>query len=443
VGWTSHSPRSSEVVVAGGHGEFMTVRHLTVCGTNFEIGREIGELAIERYGQTAERLLGNGRFVRARRSYFQRQYPIHWERMQGVAAAFGVHPEDDRFDLSNLIYNGDIPMLALGRSSVMYFPPSTTATGDGYLSRNYAVSVDSMADVTRDPLPAERLAQLPPAIGEPYVLELHPEHAGYRSIAIQAFDLLSGTLDGMNEEGLVVSILADDEGIALPGPGVESHVGVPNAVGVHELQLMRLLLDTCATVGEAEATLLAAKDFYYFAPAQYLVADRTGRSFVYGYSSGRNVQHLVEGDGEPQIATNFELHRHRQDDLLFAAPLIPERNAFWRYRILSERIASHRGSFSVDDMRALSDAVSFPGLFEERVVRDEGTAAAGTDCRGSSKLRARTLWHSLYDQAAGTLGVRFYRGEDVEPDGRWRIRRSDDVTFVLVPSAASDPEAAR
>jgi hypothetical protein len=30
-------------------------------------------------------------------------------------------------------------------------------------------------------------------------------------VAIHAFDLLSGTLDGMNSEGLVVAILADEQ----------------------------------------------------------------------------------------------------------------------------------------------------------------------------------------------------------------------------------------
>jgi hypothetical protein len=34
------------------------------------------------------------------------------------------------------------------------------------------------------------------------------------SLAIQSFDLLSGTLDGINSEGLVVSIMADEEALA-------------------------------------------------------------------------------------------------------------------------------------------------------------------------------------------------------------------------------------
>jgi hypothetical protein len=421
---------TSEDVVAGGPDDFMTVRRLAVTGTNFEIGRVIGELAIERYEQIAEHYLGNARFVRARRAYFQRHYPIHWQRMQGVASAFGVHPEDDRFDLSNLVYNSDIPIPPPLGCSAVYFPPSTTAGGHGYLSRNYDFSIGPLAEIAHVPLPSDRFAERPLVMSEPYVMEWHPTDGGYRSIAIQAFDLLSGTLDGMNEAGLVVSILPDDEAIARLGPSLESHLGVARAVGYHELQLMRLLLDTCADVDEAQATLLSVKDFYYFAPVHYIVADRTGRSFVYEHSTGRNMQHIVDGDGEPQVVTNFELYRHQNEDRLFAAPLTPETNAFWRYRFLSDRIAGHRGSFSLDDLRGLSDAVSFPGLFAgDRADHEDGPLPGVGD--GAANTRVRTLWHGLYDQAANTLEVRFYLGETTEPGGRQTVPRSDKATFAL------------
>jgi hypothetical protein len=426
----NHRTRSSEEVVAGGPVSSMTVRRLAVAGTNFEIGRVMGELAIERYGQGAEHYLGNARFVRARRAYFQRQCPIHWQRMQGVASAFGVHPEDDRFDLSNLVYNADIPIPPPLGCSAVYFPPSTTASGHGYLSRNYDFSIGPKAEIAHVPLPSERLAELPPVMSEPYVMEWLPSDGGYWSIAIQAFDLLSGTLDGMNEAGLVVSILADDEAIARLGPSFESQLGVAHAVGLHELQLMRLLLDTCADVDEAQATLLTMKDFYYFAPVHYLVADRTGRSFVYEHSTGRNVQHVVDGDGEPQVVTNFELYRHENEDPLFAAPLTPETNAFWRYRLLSDRIAGHRGSFSLDDLRGLSDAVSFPGLYAGDHA-DGGDAPMPGVRDGAGNTRVRTLWHSLYDQSANTLAVRFYLGETTKPGGRQTVSRSDKLTFAL------------
>ena len=44
---------------------------------------------------------------------------------------------------------------------------------------------------------------------------------------------------------------------------------------------------------------------------------------------------------------------------------------------------------------------------------------------------SRTIWHSLYDQEAGSVEISFYLGEALEPDGAYRERRSDYATFVL------------
>ena len=87
----------------------MTVRHLRINGTNFEIGHKLAELALERYGQSPDDYAADPLFTGARRDYFRRHYPIHWERMLGAYAAFGLDPQDDRFDLSGLWYNLDVP----------------------------------------------------------------------------------------------------------------------------------------------------------------------------------------------------------------------------------------------------------------------------------------------------------------------------------------------
>jgi hypothetical protein len=46
-------------------------------------------------------------------------------------------------------------------------------------------------------------------------------------------------------------------------------------------------------------------------------------------------------------------------------------------------------------------------------------------------MNARTVWHSLYDQQAGTLEVSFYLGEEVHADGTRRERRSDYLKVAL------------
>lgn len=415
----------SEQLVVGGPGSFMTVRHMTITGSNFDIGQTVGRIALERYGRTIDTYVTDPAFARARRRYFQNHYPVHWKRMQGVASALGVDPEDDRYDVSFLMYRIDLPPAMMGCSTA-YFPPMWMQSGSGCLSRNYDFSIGSIADVFGLPVPPEVRTRLRSLMGEPYIMEWYPTDGGYPSIAIQNFDLLSGTMDGINAAGLVVAILADDEGIRILGPRLEPHPGAARAVGIHELQLMRLLLDTCATAEEAKDALLGAKDFYTFAPLHYMVADRAGHSFIYETSTGRNVEYVFDGDGRPQLLTNFELYRHPAGGPEFDVPLTPETNAFWRYRRMSDMIAAHSGKFAFEDLKAISEAVRAPELFAQ--------AAPSAGQNGGPAIAAnplvRTLWHSVYTQSEGTAEFSFYLADEPGSDG-FDARRSGYFTLAL------------
>lgn len=419
---------TSEHVVIGTPESFMTVRHVRIEGSNFDIGRIAGRMAIERYGRTIDMYAAAPLFSRARRRYFQRNYPVHWKRMQGVASAFGVDAEDDRYDLSCHMYRMDLPPGMMGCSTA-YFPPGLTVSGAGCLSRNYDFSIGSIADVFGVPMPPKEKAKLRSLMGAPYIMEWYPTDGGYSSIAIQSFDLLSGTLDGINAAGLAVSILADDEGIVLLGPRLEPHPGALKAIGIHELQLMRMLLDTCATAEEAKEALLETKDFYTFAPLHYMVADGAGHSFIYETSTGRNVEYVFDGDGTVQVLTNFELYRHLAGGPEFEAPLSPETNAFWRYRKMSEMIAAHVGKFGFEDFRSISEAVRAPEFFVNAVPSRNGSGN-GAGAIAANPL-VRTLWHSVYNQSDGSAEFSFYLADEYPNGGALAARRSDYYRLAL------------
>jgi len=402
---------------------FMTVHHLVLRGSNFEIGRQLGELARERLGKSAKDFAGDPLLARARRLYYQRSYPIHWQRVRGLASALGLDPDDDRYDLTALIYNIDLPPTAPG-CSVVYYPPSTTRTGHGYLSRNYDFSTGSVADIFRMPLPPEARAGMGPLMREPYVMEWYPEDGGYASLAMQNFDLLSGTLDGMNSAGLAVTIMADDEAIGELGPRLENHIGPFQAVGLHELQAMRFLLDTCETVDQAKQALLIEKQHYFFAPCHYLVADKAGNSFIYENSTGRNVQYVIDGQGQPQACTNFQIYKHPTPESRPTGPPTFETEAFWRYTTLTDRLAAHDGLFSPDEIRENNAAVNI-----QKVIDTVSGDAAPANI--AANVQARTLWHCLYDQQAATVDFSFYLGEKEDADGRRTERRSNYLQFKL------------
>jgi predicted choloylglycine hydrolase len=75
-------------------------------------------------------------------------------------------------------------------------------------------------------------------MARPYLFEIYPDK-GYSSLAICAFEYLGGVLDGINSEGLAVSILSESES----GQKVGYEPG--NEAGMYELMSMRYLLDNC------------------------------------------------------------------------------------------------------------------------------------------------------------------------------------------------------
>src|SRR5262245_54851401 len=330
------SPAASDAVIqedrviAGGPNDSLEVRHLVLRGTNEQIGRALAEIAKERYGVRPDRA-GDPLQVRAQRKFLERNFPILLERMRGVAGAFDKPLEDDAWDFETLGFTD----LKAG-CSIVHLPPSSTASGKSVVSRDY--------DFTTGALSFGFLTEgmLHPT-ARPYLLELHPDR-GYASIAMVAYDLLSGVLDGMNSEGLTVTLAMDAE---LFDKTPEPTRGP--AVGLGELQTPRLLLDPCATVDEAKQMLWAIKQHYQYVPVHYLIADRNGNAFVWEYSEQHNREYIVESPGQPLVMTNFTLHKQLEDGKPPSAE--KARGTCKRYAYLKEKLAT--GSFDDKTLRSV------------------------------------------------------------------------------------------
>lgn len=378
-------------IIAGGPDSFMEVRHVVLAGSNYEIGKQLAEVAKSqgmRVAPSKDRTV-----ARLRHEYLKDNYPAHFERMRGMAESFGLSIDDDRYDFSGLWQ----PMLFGYGCSVVFYPGSATSDGHGILCRNYDFTTGTISGFPPDS------AHLP-MMARPFVLEMHPEE-GYASIAICAFDLLGGVLDGMNSEGLTVAVLAEDESTG--NHGLERG----NEVGVHELLCLRFLLDNCANVQQAKEAMLRLKHYYGFIPCHYIIADRLGKSFVFEFSPQRNQSRIVDGQG-PQIVTNHLISNYADISEL------PEGWSYDRFRIMHEAI-SNKVRFSIEDMRAINALV-------------RPTSPAPQDF---SYAPNRTLWHALYDTRQLSLEVSFYLGESPPAEGEVKpiFRYSDPITFQLAP----------
>jgi hypothetical protein len=374
----------------------MEVRHLVLQGSNEAIGRALAEIARDRHAANVPASHDPLR-TRTQRRYIEKNDPILFDRMRGVAAAFGKRVDDDAWNFNGLDYGH----LGLG-CSVVYFPPSTTADGTSIVSRDYDFTTGNLGGTRPKPGALASTAR-------PYVITMHPEH-GYSSVAVCAYDLLSGVLDGINSQGLTVALLADDE--LLEKYKMEPAGG--EGVGLGALQMLRLLLDTCATVEEAKEALLLTKQYYEIVPIHYLIADSHGKSFVWEYSQAHNREYIVENPGQPLITTNFSLHRHMEAGKPPSASAA--RTVCPRYCKLSERLHHHDGKLTVDYIKETHKLV-------------DATAGSMTS---SSRMPNRTLWHALYFPEQRKLQVSFYLKDAPDPDnpGKTRIVRSDYIEFT-------------
>lgn len=384
----------SETQVAGGADDAAIVRHIRLSGTNRQIGAKLGEIARSRHGVQLRR--PEPPTLRARREFYRRNYPNHYERAAGAAQAFGLDVEAAPQDCLELLYN----ISGAPGCSTVYYPPSYTEVGHALLSRNYDFPTGTFRELQGGRAqPGER-----GMTADIYVVEVYPDK-GIPSLYIAAYDLLGGCLDGVNAAGLTVAILADGEArrTADPARGAQG--------GLSEIEVPRFLLDTCATVEDAKSALMATKQYYGLMPCHYIIGDRAGRSFIWEYSRAHNREYVLDGEARPQFITNHPVFKYDSPDKFPTDD--PPLGSFSRFRKLQEEVGSASGVLSMETIKRANHCVAI------------------TEAPSPGRKPDRTLWHSLYDCQDLTLQVDFYLGEASTPEAP--PRRSGYHTFRLRP----------
>jgi hypothetical protein len=386
---TTSNPEPT-TIAGGGPDDFLTVRHLRLAGTNREIGRALAATARTVHGDAARPAPADPLVEGVRRRWYADHHPTHAERMLGIADELGLDA-DDRSVSYDWLGTYDVP----AGCSVAFYPGSGTKEGHGLLSRNFDFPTATFTQIVGlPPIEGER-----PLAADPWVIELHPDD-GYASIVIGIMDLM-GAMDGINEAGLTVALLADNE---TPEPEPTGRA----QVGLSEQQVVRYLLDRCATVEEAAEALLIAKHYYFFTPCHFVVADRTGASFVWEHSPRRNHEAVVVPDPDSHgriVCTNHLLHRWPDPSLLPAddGPIGTAALTYDRWRRLTDAIGDG-AVMDRDDIRAQFAAVSFGAPIQE----------------------ARTFWHAIYDVDDASTEIAFYL-HDVDGESRY----TDPIRFEL------------
>ena len=215
-----------------------------------------------------------------------------------------------------------------------------------------------------------------------------------------------GCLDGMNEHGLTVALLADDELTA------RQPSGTPQA-GLNETQLPRYLLERCSSAQEALEMLYTTKQYEEWAVAHYLVADRSG-AFVWEREM-HNVEHAVWQESGRLCVTNFLLFRQGSaavpDDVVDNPGF---NDTLRRSRVLHDGFVGR--SLNKEELWDLLES-----------VRQDQTADSWNENRG------RTLWHNQFDLESRRVDYEFYLGDSA--DGTPRRSSRFSVSISSCPQA--------
>jgi hypothetical protein len=156
--------------LAGGPDDFMTVCRLVLRGSSVDIGRALAREARDVFGWQPAPAFDPVR-NRARRRWFERNWPQHYERMAGMAVACGLDVDDDTIDFSNAMA---VPTSA--RCSAVWCSSNATPNGHALVSRNLDFTTLTLSEM----LGAPPIAGEPPALGSNH----HPSRCGSPSISV-------------------------------------------------------------------------------------------------------------------------------------------------------------------------------------------------------------------------------------------------------------------
>jgi len=376
-----------QVVCGGGERDFLTARHLRLSGNMVEIGGDLARIWAERHGGLLRQF--DPLLIRAQREWMSANWPENYARARGAAQALGVEIEAAHAPMS-LPYNLPEELLPApvraANCSCVFYPPSCTSDGDGVLARNLDFSTGTLFDVLGLPGPANA----PSHVSKPYIVEIRPTQ-GYATLVLCYFDLMSACLDGMNSEGLVVALLQDNESIAAGG------TAVTQGAGAQEGTILRLILESCATVEDAKSAFLRTKQAF-MQPTHFIFADRSGASTVAERSRYGDI-HFTDGSVRPLCVTNHLLFEHE--------PTPSEMLAESTTRLSRLEAATRSGTFSNAEIRANNESVACLQPLEQSLER--------------------TIWTSVWNTQARELEIDFYLGEA----GPGRVRRSEILRFAL------------
>ena len=193
--------RMSDTIVAGSANDFMRARHLSFRGPQRAIGGALAHIATGELGTDKGLAWADPETTKRQLQWLRSHWPAHYQRSMGVVDALGLDADDHRIDPSCLYYYWAVP----GCSNA-FWPGAMTANGHATLARNYDFTTGTVFELMGQSVPPEAKN----ATAAPFIVETYPDDPaeGYPTLCLTSYELLGSATDGINSEGLEVSLMS-------------------------------------------------------------------------------------------------------------------------------------------------------------------------------------------------------------------------------------------
>ncbi len=230
-------------------------------------------------------------------SFYRELYPQHLEKVGGTAEAYGMALED-------------VSLEAMERGFYDRFGTegydAACTVGDGFPEEAGSCSVVGIS------IPDE--SGLTPLVGrnlDTYnitgFLVSSRMDGVYTSVAMSGESLYDYVVDGINEKGLFIGEMS-----ILDPEYTRANLSreYPEKPSVYMLRMMRIVLDTCASVEEAVALFRRVPVWFTHDLWHFYLADSSGARCVIEYTKDGTVA-VVQGSGDYLVSTNTPLVEER------------------------------------------------------------------------------------------------------------------------------------
>jgi predicted choloylglycine hydrolase len=285
-------------------------------GSHYDIGFQLGSFARDSGAKAIEMTDADREQFLEFKNLLEELHPPIVEELRGIWAAFGLNYDDAEFVVDQIPIHGQRFVVGwyIG-SNMLPFACSAISLSENAVQDHEVIFARNFDWQRMDCS----------------IVFMHPEGA-YPSVGCTPYDVLSMLLDGMNSEGLKVSV-------NVAAPSWASSAPPPNIL---QIVAARVMIDKCASVDEAIDSLEQTPITFPVATVHYLIADRTGQSAIVEFL-GNDVK-VVRPENDYQVMTNSY---HCLDDHL----------ACWRYQTAARMIKDGYGEIDDDYVKRIPQSV--------------------------------------------------------------------------------------